>query len=211
MPSFKIEKSTNGIVAGVDEAGRGPWAGPVIAAAVIADMNDFPEGINDSKKLSSAKREALFWHIMEKCKVGVGMASAQEIDELNILHASLLAMQRAVGLLPSIPDLVLIDGNKAPKLQCKTMTIIKGDSKSLSIAAASIIAKVKRDRIMAELASQHPHYGWEKNAGYGTKLHQDGIASHGITPHHRRSFRPVREVVEGMQATSLRGAAAAIQ
>jgi len=195
MPDFEIENSRRGIIAGVDEAGRGPWAGPVVAAAVIANQSTIPSGINDSKKLSSDKRELLFEQIMQNCLVGVGIASAQEIDDLNILQATMLAMRRAVLNLQSIPDLALIDGNKTPDLPCKAIAIVKGDAKSLSIAAASIIAKVTRDRIMCKLANDHPFYGWESNSGYGTKKHQDGLAKHGITAHHRLSFKPIKAII----------------
>lgn len=195
IPNFEIENSLHGIVAGVDEAGRGPWAGPVVAAAVIADRNNFPNGINDSKKLNHAKREYLFEQIMQSCAVGVGLASVEEIDSLNILKATMLAMQRAINLLPTTPDIALIDGNKTPELHCRSLAIIKGDAKSLSIAAASIIAKVTRDRIMCKLASEQPFYGWERNSGYGTKIHQDALLQHGITIYHRKSFRPIKELV----------------
>ena len=195
MPSYRYEREAGGIVAGVDEAGRGPLAGPVVAAAVII----YPKritGIDDSKKLTTETRETLFATIMKRAQVGVGIASVEEIDTFNILGATLLTMQRAVAALPTVPDVALIDGNKAPILTCRTQTIISGDALSLSIAAASIIAKVTRDRLMCELASQHPHYGWEKNAGYGTKLHQKALAEYGVTPHHRRSFAPIRALVE---------------
>lgn len=196
MPDFSTEDNFAGLIAGVDEAGRGPWAGPVIAAAVIIDRRNVPEGINDSKKLSQKKREALFEKIYATAKVGVGVADVYEIDKLNILQASMMAMQRAVAELSEYPDIALIDGNKTPDLRCKTKTLVKGDSKSISIAAASIIAKVTRDRIMHSLSEEFPFYGWEKNAGYGTKLHQDGLAAHGVSPHHRRSFRPIAEIVK---------------
>jgi len=195
VPDYSIEQSFSGIIAGVDEAGRGPWAGPVVAGAVILDANNIPEGINDSKKLPKKKREELLELINITSIVGVGIASVQEIDDLNILAATMLAMRRAVADLSNLPQLALIDGNKAPELSCKTETIIKGDSKSLSIAAASIVAKVTRDRIMKEIANDYPHYGWEKNAGYGTKLHQGGLARHGVTEHHRRSFKPIRTIL----------------
>lgn len=193
LPNFEIEDSTHGIVAGVDEAGRGPWAGPVVAAAIIANRNNFPTGINDSKKLTPAKREFLFEHITQTCTIGVGIATVEEIDNLNILQATMLAMQRAILLLPLTPDIALIDGNKTPKLSCKSLAIVKGDTKSLSIAAASIIAKVTRDRIMCKLAKEQPFYGWEKNSGYGTKMHQNGLLEYGISLHHRKSFKPIRD------------------
>lgn len=192
-PSLQYESAYDGVVAGVDEAGRGPWAGPVVASAVILNAASIPTGLDDSKKLSAIKRDALFEQIMQHATVSVGMASVEEIDTLNILGATKLAMIRAVESLPKQPDVALIDGNQPPRLDCKAVAIISGDAKSLSIAAASIIAKVTRDRIMRELAREFPHYGWEKNAGYGTKKHQNGLIEHGVTPHHRRSFKPIQE------------------
>ncbi len=194
-PTLEYETQHSGIIAGIDEAGRGPWAGPVVAAAAILNPAHIPQGIDDSKKLTHAKREALFDFILAHAQTGVGMASVEEIDTLNILGATKLAMQRALAALPVRADVALVDGNQPPKLPCKTIAIIKGDSKSLSIAAASIIAKVTRDRLMCELAQKFPHYGWEKNAGYGTALHQAGLAAHGITPHHRRSFAPIKKML----------------
>lgn len=200
FPDFLLEIAAGveggSVVAGVDEAGRGPWAGPVVAGAAILDCKNIPSGLNDSKKLSAARRTALFNEIIETAKVSVGLASVEEIDSLNILAATKLAMHRAVAGLGIAPALVLVDGNQAPKLECLVQTVIGGDAKSLSIAAASIIAKVTRDRLMEGLSREHPHYGWEKNAGYGTRAHQDGIAKYGITEHHRRSFRPIREFLE---------------
>jgi len=195
-PTFTIEASHSGIVAGIDEAGRGPWAGPVVAAATILDAKRYPNGLNDSKKLSSAQREQLYILIMEQAQTGIGIASVEEIDSLNILQASLLAMRRAFEALPVIADVALVDGNRPPQLSCKIQTVIGGDGKCLSIAAASIIAKVTRDRMMAELAREFPHYGWERNAGYGTVAHQKGLAEHGVTIHHRRSFAPIRLLLE---------------
>lgn len=196
MPDFSIEKNCAGIVCGIDEAGRGPWAGPVVASAVILDPQKIPHGINDSKKLSAKSRERLYALILENAKTAVGIATAEEIDQLNILGATMLAMQRAVELLGLMPDMALVDGNKAPRLACKTQTIVKGDSKSLSIAAASIVAKVTRDHIMCELAEEFPHYGWERNSGYGTALHQVGLAEYGVCIHHRRSYAPIRKLLE---------------
>lgn len=192
MPDISLELQYSGRIAGVDEAGRGPWAGPVVAGAVILNYNDIPDGINDSKKLSAARRDALFESIIATASVGIGIASVEEIDQLNILAATKLAMQRAVAALPHQPDRILVDGNQPPRFACPVDAIVKGDSKSLSIAAASIIAKVTRDRMMAALAQEFPVYGWEKNAGYGTALHQAGIKQHGITPHHRKSFAPIK-------------------
>lgn len=199
MPDLSLEQpflEKNLIVAGVDEAGRGPWAGPVVAAAVILDSRNIPESINDSKKLSAKKREALFDIIKETTHYGIGVANIDEIDELNILGATKLAMIRAVEQLPIKPDIVLIDGNQPPKIPtAQVQSVIKGDAISLSIAAASILAKVTRDRIMQELGLEFPAFGWEKNAGYGTKQHQDGLLSIGVTKHHRKSFAPIRKLL----------------
>lgn len=199
MPDLSIEATHSGPVAGIDEAGRGPWAGPVVAAAVILNPNNLPAGIDDSKKLTAARREALFECIMSQASCGIGMASAQEIDALNILAATMLAMQRAVAALPIVPAVALIDGNRAPTLSCRAITVVGGDAKSLSIGAASIVAKVTRDRIMRELAREFPGYGWEKNAGYGTAAHQAGLAAHGVTPQHRRSFAPIHAILEAAE------------
>lgn len=197
MPDFSLETQYGAPIAGVDEAGRGPWAGPVVAAAVILNPANIPEGLNDSKKLSAKKREALFAEISEHAQVGVGIVDVQQIDVLNILGATKQAMVDAVTNLPTAPATVLIDGNQPPQMGgMRIVPVIKGDSKSLSIAAASIIAKVTRDRIMHDLHEQFPHYGWNSNAGYGAKAHQEGIAAHGITKHHRTSFRPIREYME---------------
>lgn len=193
-PHFLHERALGGFVAGIDEAGRGPLAGPVVAAAVIfPSAETIPPGINDSKKLSATRREALFEHICAHTYHGVGIASVDEIDHLNILQATMLAMQRAFEALPTTPSAALIDGNRAPKLPVPTHTLIGGDAISLSIAAASIVAKTIRDRHMAELHAAHPHYGWDTNAGYGTQPHLDALERHGLTPHHRRSFAPIRQ------------------
>jgi ribonuclease HII len=196
-PNLSIERTCEGMVAGIDETGRGPWAGPVVAAAVVLDVKRIPKGINDSKKLPLAKREILYRQIVASARTGIGIATVSEIDSINILQASQLAMQRAFERLGVSPAHVLIDGNKAPFFPCKTQTVIGGDAISLSIAAASIIAKVARDRIMRELSEEFPHYGWERNAGYGTSDHQQALASHGVTPYHRRSFAPIRALLEG--------------
>lgn len=183
-------------VAGVDEAGRGPLAGPVTAAAVILNPDDLPQGLADSKTLSAARREALFDQIMARAAVGVAHASVQEIDDLNILRASHLAMMRAIKALSPAPDYVLIDGNLLPKdLHLPATALVKGDAKSLSIAAASIIAKVTRDRVMVDLAQQFPAYGWQKNAGYPTKDHVTALQNLGVTPWHRRSFKPIHNIL----------------
>ena len=191
MPDLSIERTYSGRVAGVDEVGRGPWAGPVVAAAVVLRTEMLPDGINDSKKLSPQKRAYFYDILMSIADIGIGHSTVEEIDALNILQATKLAMERAIAALPYMPDAILVDGNQAFNASCTVQPIVKGDSISLSIASASIIAKVTRDNYMAELAKQFPHYGWEKNVGYGTKLHQEGMVSHGITLHHRRSFKPV--------------------
>jgi len=193
FPDFSYEQKHHGIICGADEAGRGPWAGPVVAAAaIIPDINAMPMGIHDSKKLTAAKREALMSDIQNNSEWAVGIATADEIDNINILQATLLAMKRAVEGLPRSVDVALVDGNQSPKLDCTIECIKKGDSKSLSIAAASIIAKVTRDRMMAEAALQFPEYGFEKHAGYGTPQHQAALAQYGVTPLHRKSFKPIR-------------------
>jgi ribonuclease HII len=194
--SFKHEKDLPGIVAGIDEAGRGPWAGPVVAAAVIFKTRKVIKGIHDSKKLSKDARESLYSVIISQCIVGVGVCGVEDIDKHNILGATMLAMQRAHDALNHKPDIALVDGNRLPKLPCEMKAIIGGDALSISIAAASIIAKVTRDRIMEELAKEHPEYGWEHNSGYGTEKHQLALAKHGVTPHHRRSFAPIRKLLE---------------
>ncbi len=191
-PTYDLEQTLAGPIAGVDEAGRGPWAGPVVAAAVILNPTAIPTGLNDSKQLSTARRDALFPQIIAAAHVGIGEASVAEIDRLNIRQATHLAMTRALAALPIAPSTALIDGNDAPKLACNVCTLIKGDSLSLSIAAASIIAKVTRDRLMHILAQSHAGYGWERNMGYGTAGHATAISQFGVTLHHRRSFAPIR-------------------
>ena len=183
-------------VAGVDEVGRGPLAGPVTAAAVILDPQSIPQGLNDSKKLTARRRAEIADDIWLMAQVAVAHASVAEIDELNILRASHLAMQRAIDELPQRPDHVLIDGNMIPRgLKISLQTIVKGDARSLSIAAASIVAKVARDRIMCALAADFPGYGWDSNAGYPSKAHKMALQSLGVTPHHRRSFKPVHNIL----------------
>ena len=200
MPDFSIESSLGGDVAGLDEAGRGPWAGPVVAAATILDPARLPPALaaelDDSKKLGKAVRERLFGHIGAEAAWGIGLASVVEIDELNILQASMLAMRRAFDNLPRKPQHAIVDGNRDPGLGVPTSCIVGGDGKSLSIAAASVLAKVVRDRIMADLAGEYPGYGWESNAGYGTRQHQQGLAELGVTPHHRRSFAPIAKIIK---------------
>ncbi|MEO9821613.1 MAG: ribonuclease HII [Paracoccaceae bacterium] len=196
MPDLEIENSFNGLIAGVDEAGRGPLAGPVVAAAVILDPSDIPDGLDDSKKLSSKRRASLLTLLLQHAHVGVGMASVEEIDEINILRAAHLAMTRAVHALPISPDHVLIDGNLIPRdLRHPATAIVRGDARSLSIAAASIVAKERRDAIMVDLAQQHPGYGWESNKGYPSKSHKAALQNLGVTPHHRRSFKPVHNIL----------------
>lgn len=204
MPDFTLEDALGVTpVIGVDEVGRGPWAGPVIACAVQFDISINTRhallaslaGLDDSKKLSSKRRDTLFSIITEAATLSFGEASVAEIDTLNILQASLLAMRRAVQGLPTKPRYALVDGNKDPGLGIPTQTVIQGDSRSLSIAAASVAAKVTRDRLMAELAQEFPAYGWEKNAGYGVKAHREGLQTHGITPHHRKSFAPIKALI----------------
>ena len=195
-PDFSHEQALGGIVAGVDEVGRGPLAGPVTAAAVVLDPGAIPEGLNDSKKVPQAKREALFDTLHQVAQVSIGWADIDEIDALNIRGASLLAMRRAVEGLPYAPSHALIDGNAVPPdMPCPATTLIKGDARSLSIAAASIVAKVARDRVMVALAQQHPGYGWERNAGYGTAEHLAALRDLGVTPAHRRSFKPVHNIL----------------
>jgi ribonuclease HII len=201
MPNFLREQQlleTFKKIAGVDEVGRGPWAGPVTACAVVLDPANIPAGLNDSKKLTAKRREALFEHISNTADLSIAHVSVEEIDQINILQASLLAMERAVAGLTTPADFALIDGNKAPEnLDCPCETIIKGDAKSSSIAAASIVAKVTRDRIMVALSQQFPGYGWETNAGYGTKQHQKGLNALGVTAHHRRTFKPIHNMLYG--------------
>lgn len=181
-----------GPIAGVDEAGRGPLAGPVVAAAVILDPAEIPEGIADSKTLEADERQRLSQAIKASARWGIGIADVTRIDSDNILNATLWAMAQAVAGLGVRPKLALIDGNKAPRLPCRTRAIVKGDGKCLSIAAASIIAKVARDELMTELGKTFPGYGFERHKGYGTAEHQEAIQRLGVTPHHRRSFRPVQ-------------------
>ncbi len=185
-----------GLVCGVDEVGRGPLAGPVVAAAVILDPEDIPEGLNDSKKLSEKKRQTLYGLIQEKAlAVSIAEATVAEIDEINILQASMLAMRRAVEGLEVKPSGALVDGNRDPGLGMPTRTLIKGDGRSLSIAAASIIAKVFRDDLMKKLDSEFPDYGWAQNAGYGVAKHLAALRLVGATRHHRRTFAPIRQIL----------------
>jgi len=204
MPDWTLERAAVAdgakLVCGIDEAGRGPWAGPVVAGAVVLDPETLGatllRGLDDSKKLKPEAREVLFRELQARARIGVGIADVDEIDSLNILQATMLAMARALGDLGTpAPDLALVDGNRAPELACAARTVVKGDGLSLSIAAASIVAKVSRDRMMAELDRRHPGYGWARNAGYGTAEHQAALASLGVTPVHRRSFAPIRKIL----------------
>ncbi len=205
-PDFSSEQSlakelgvsqSDALICGVDEVGRGPLAGPVVAAAVILDPSAIPIGLDDSKKLSAKKRDALYDAIKENAVAyTIAEASVEEIDELNILQASLLAMRRAVAGLTVRPIGALVDGNKDPGLDgLPTRTLIKGDGRSLSIAAASILAKVFRDNLMADLGKKFPEYGWVQNAGYGVAKHRDALRLVGVTPHHRRTFAPIRDIL----------------
>ncbi len=181
-----------GTIAGVDEAGRGPWAGPVVAAAVILDRTRCPVGLDDSKKLGEPERLRLHGELLGCAVFGVGEASVAEIDSLNIHWATMLAMDRAVAALGRAVDHVLVDGNRLPRWRHAATAIVGGDARCRSIAAASIIAKVTRDRLMQQLDAEWPGYGWARNKGYGTAIHARGLAELGVTPHHRRSFAPVR-------------------
>ena len=196
MPDLALERECDGIVCGIDEAGRGPLAGPVVAAAVIIDAvrmpRDLRRQIDDSKKLRREAREDYAARLWSCARIGIGAASVGEIDRINILQASLLAMRRALEALPAVPHWALVDGNVNPQLPCRTRTVVGGDTLSLSIAAASIIAKVTRDRLMRALAGRYPGYGWETNVGYATEEHRAGLLALGPTPHHRRSFAPVQ-------------------
>jgi ribonuclease HII len=196
-PCFKIERDFPMPLAGVDEAGCAPLAGPVVAAAVILNRDHFPRGIDDSKKLPLDTREAIYGRLVKVAAIGVGIASVEEIDQLNIYWARMLAMARAVEALAEMagfdPAWVLVDGNATPRWERPSKAIVAGDSKCRSIAAASIVAKVTRDRIMADHARTWPGYGWETNRGYGTPEHMRALDALGLTPLHRRSFAPVRE------------------
>lgn len=188
-------------VAGIDEAGRGPWAGPVVAAAVCLPDGFSLDGdfaaLNDSKKLTPGKRDALF-DLLQHVPHGIGHASVEEIDTVNILQATFLAMQRAVAALPQTPHHILVDGNKLPDLPAPATAVIGGDAQAASIAAASVLAKVTRDLIMIALDAEFPGYGWAGNKGYGAKAHQAGLAAQGITPHHRKSYAPIRKIIHNM-------------
>lgn len=200
IPDFTFEQRAldlgAGVIVGVDEVGRGPLAGPVTAAAVRLNPVRLPRDLQDSKRLTPAARTRLHALIMDQAETGIGHASPAEIDEINILQATYLAMRRAIAALPRRPDYLLIDGNRLPPdLPCPAVAVVKGDGKVMSIAAASIIAKVTRDRIMADLDRKYPGYGWSENAGYPTKRHKNAIAELGLTPEHRRSFAPIRKIL----------------
>lgn len=193
-PDFTIElaamRKGAKLVCGIDEAGRGPWAGPVVAAAVVLDPGSIPQGLNDSKALNEAQREALYAPIMASARVGIGIAEVERIDRDNILQATFWAMAEAMRQLDGVA-LALVDGNRAPALPCPVETIIKGDGRSLSIAAASIVAKVTRDRIMVGHDARYPQYGFARHKGYGTAFHRQALERHGPSPLHRRSFAPI--------------------
>jgi len=200
-PTLNLERGFAGAVCGIDEAGMAPLAGPVVAAAVKLPPGAKPRllrGLNDSKLLSAEQRERFFDIIHRIAEVGVGMASVREIDELNIYHANMRAMQRAFDALPEQPDFALVDGRARPPLDCAVETLVKGDRRSLSIAAASVVAKVTRDRLMHELADAFPGYGWETNVGYGTDAHYLGLLRQGPNEHHRNSFAPLNTIFSPM-------------
>ena len=202
-PTYEIEDGFPGLVAGVDEAGRGPLAGPVVAAAVILDRKSAPDGLRDSKMLTEKRRRELAALLWKSARIGVGVANVEEIDAMNILRASLLAMARAVANLPLAPTIAIVDGNIKPKLQCRTYTVIRGDAKSMSIAAASIIAKTTRDRMMLELDRDYPDYCWQSNKGYAAPAHREALGRLGVTPHHRRSFHPIYNMLYADSSDSL--------
>ena len=202
-PTYEIEDQFDGVIAGVDEAGRGPWAGPVVAAAVILDRDAAPDGLRDSKTLTERKRRELAAALWKTARIGVGVSSVDEIDTMNILRASLLAMTRAVANLQVAPTIALIDGHIKPKLTCPAYTVIKGDLKSMSIAAASIIAKTTRDRMMLELARDYPNYQWQSNKGYAAPAHRAALNQFGVTPHHRRSFSPIHKMLYSESSDTL--------
>jgi ribonuclease HII len=205
-PSIEIEHrlagSSRALIAGVDEAGRGPWAGPVVAAAVIFPAAQMPEGLDDSKRLTAERRNVLHDAIVECAIVGVGIVDVCDIDRLNILQATMQAMCEAVTRLARTPDTVLVDGNRPPQLSQRTVCIVEGDQLCPSISAASIVAKVTRDRLMVDLAQKFPVYSWHTNKGYGTRCHADAIAQFGVTAHHRRSFAPIRSALAGTCAAA---------
>jgi len=195
LPSVEFDRKFSYPLAGFDEVGRGTLAGPVVAAAVILDYNNIPEGIKDSKKIAKRKREQICKDILSSSITSIGLATSGEIDKINILKASLLAMKRAIEDLKKKPNIVLIDGIYTPEIAIQSKSIIKGDNKSISIAAASIVAKVFRDNLMVEYSKKYPGYLWEKNSGYGTKEHLEAIKKLGVTPIHRTSFKPIHNIL----------------
>jgi len=203
MPDLSLETTALAAgwsrIAGVDEAGRGPLAGPVVAAAVVLDVRALSSpvwaALDDSKKMTAAARDTLYEVITDSADTGVGIATVDDIDLLNILGATMKAMGDAMRVLKQAPDFALIDGNRLPVLTCEGACVVKGDAKSMSIAAASVVAKVTRDRIMKDLDQRYPGYGWAQNAGYGTKQHMDALSRLGATPAHRKSFAPVRKIL----------------
>ncbi len=197
-PGYLMEAALGGIVAGVDEVGRGPWAGPVMACAVVLDPTRVPPGLNDSKKLTAARREALCAELLLVAEISIGSASVEEIDAINIRQATFLAMTRALAGLKRAPTHALIDGNALPPgLPCPATCVVGGDGRAASIAAASIVAKVRRDALMQALSLVHPGYGWETNMGYGTARHARSLHDLGVTQHHRRSFAPIHKMLCG--------------
>ena len=198
MPNFLIEEDfgwPNKLVAGVDEAGRGPWAGPVVSAAVVLNKKNIPSDLNDSKKISEKKRQSLYSSICNSHFVGVGISSIEEIDNLNILQATFLSMKRALDNLDCSVDAILVDGNLDPGFDYKTECIVNGDSISFSIAAASIIAKVTRDNLMSKIHKEFPNYNWKRNKGYGTKEHRNALDMYGPCKYHRKSFSPINKML----------------
>jgi len=201
VPDLALEAAEGGVCAGIDEVGRGPLAGPVVAAAVVIPAGfpaDLAAVIDDSKRLSPATRTDLATAIRAHAPAALGFASVEAIDRVNILQATFLAMAEALAGLDAVPDVALVDGNRPPPLPCRVRTVVGGDGRSLSIAAASIVAKVARDAMMVELAETFPGYGWETNMGYGSKAHLDALGRLGVTPHHRRTFAPVARILERM-------------
>ena len=198
MPNFLIEEDfgwPNKLIAGVDEAGRGPWAGPVVSAAVVLNKKNIPIDLNDSKKISEKKRHSLYSSIYNSHFVGVGISSIEEIDNLNILQATFLSMKRALNNLDCSVDAILVDGNIDPGFDYKTECIVKGDSISFSIAAASIVAKVTRDNLMSKIHREFPNYNWKRNKGYGTREHRNALDMYGPCKYHRKSFSPINKML----------------
>ena len=198
MPNFLIEEDfgwPNKLIAGIDEAGRGPWAGPVVSAAVVLNKKNIPSDLNDSKKISEKKRQSLYSSIYNSHFVGVGISSIEEIDNLNILQATFLSMKRALDNLDCSVDAILVDGNLDPGFDYKTECIVNGDSISFSIAAASIIAKVTRDNLMSKIHKEFPNYNWRRNKGYGTKEHRNALDMYGPCKYHRKSFSPINKML----------------